>query len=191
MDNTKIVVIAIAGVLVGLMMGILGPRMFSSESRNVAVVPQNQFPAASTQPPVQGYSLKIAELKRILDKNPNDVGTLVQLGNTYFDSNMYPESIEVYEKALALKPGNPDVLTDLGVMYRRNGQAGEAVLRFREAARIAPDHFQSRLNLGIVLYYDLKDIDEAREAFQDFLKVVPSGPQADNVRNLLAQMEGQ
>jgi len=191
MDSKKTVVIAVAGIVVGLMVGILGPKMFSGGTRNVAVVPQSQFPAAPAQAPVKDYSLKITELKRILDKNPNDVGTLIQLGNTYFDSNNYPESIEAYEKALALRPGNPDVLTDLGVMYRRNGQAGEAVLRFRKAAKAAPDHFQSRFNLGIVLFYDLKDIDGAREAFQDFLRVAPPGSQADNVRGLLAQMEGQ
>lgn len=191
MDNKKTMVIAVAALGVGFMVGVLGPKLFSARPRGTAVVPQTQFPVPPVQSPVQDYSLKIAELKRILEKNPNDVGTLVQLGNTYFDSNMYGQSIEAYERALALKPGNPDVLTDLGVMYRRNGQPGEAVLQFRDAMKASATHFQSRFNLGIVLYYDLRDIPGAREAFEEFLKVVPTGPQADNVRRLITEMESQ
>ena len=191
MDNKKTMIIVIAALGVGFMVGALGPKLFSSRPRGTTVVPQTQFPVPPVQSPVQDNSLKIAELKRILEKNPNDIGTLIQLGNTYFDSNMYVPSIEAYERALALKPGNPDVLTDLGVMYRRNGQPGEAVLTFRKAMKASSTHPQSRFNLGIVLYYDLRDINSAKEAFQDFLTVVPAGPQADNVKNLIAEMESQ
>ncbi len=52
-------------------------------------------------------------------------------------------------------------------------------------------HPQSRFNLGIVLYYDLRGINSAKEAFQDFLTVVPAGPQADNVKNLIVEMDSQ
>ncbi|UCG37910.1 MAG: tetratricopeptide repeat protein, partial [bacterium] len=142
-----------------------------------------------TQAPAPDYTLQIGELKRRLASNPNDVGLLVQLGNTYFDSNMYPESIEAYEKALALRPGNPNVLTDLGVMYRRNGRSDEAVKRFRMAMEADPNHPQSRMNLGIVLFYDLKDPVGARAALQDLLRVAPQGPQAESARQLLAQIE--
>ena len=186
MNNKNTMVLVIAALAVGLLAGILGPKMFGSRPAGTKVVP------AGSPPPVQmpsaDYTLKINELTRVLEQNPNNVAVLVQLGNTYFDANKYPESIAAYEKALALKPGNPDVLTDLGVMYRRNGQSDEAVLRFQEAVRSSPTHLQSRFNLGIVLHFDFNDSVGARQALEDFLKISSTGTQADQVRQLLATL---
>jgi len=189
MDNSKTLVLVVAALFLGLMVGILGPKMFGSKP-GVQQVSQ-QSPAPQQQAPGTDYSLKISELKRRLQTNPNDVAILVQLGNTYFDSNMYPESIEAYEKSLALKPGNPNVLTDLGVMYRRNGQPDEAVKRFRLAEAADSMHFQSRMNLGVVLFYDLNDGIGAREAVESILKIYPQGPNADNARQLLAEIDAR
>ena len=187
MDNSKTLVLTAAAFFLGLMMGILGPKMFGSKPA-VQQVARQQAPVQQ-QAPGPDYTLQISELKRQLQSNPNDVALLVQLGNTYFDSNMYPESIEAYEKALALKPGNPNVLTDLGVMYRRNGQPGEAVIRFRMAADADSTHPQSRMNLGIVLFYDFNDPAGAKEAIEDLLRVYPQGPNADQGRQLMTQIE--
>ena len=190
MDNSKTLVLVVAALFLGLMVGILGPKMFGSKPA-VQQVSQQQSPAPQQQAPGTDYSLQVNELKRRLQTNPNDVALLVQLGNTYFDSNMYPESIEAYEKSLALKPGNPNVLTDLGVMYRRNGQSDEAVKRFRLAAAADPMHFQSRMNLAVVLFYDLNDGFGAREAAESVLAVYPQGPNADNARQILAEIEAR
>lgn len=190
MDNSKTLVLVVAALFLGLMVGILGPRMFGSKPA-VQQVSQQQSPVPQQQAPGTDYTLQVNELKRRLQTNPNDVALLVQLGNTYFDSNMYPESIETYEKSLALKPGNPNVMTDLGVMYRRNGQPNEAVKRFRLAAAADPMHFQSRMNLAVVLFYDLNDGFGAREAAESVLAVYPQGPNADNARQILAEIEAR
>ncbi len=189
MNNSKTMVLVVAALFLGLMVGILGPRMFGNKPAVQQV--SQQAPAQPRQAPGPDYSLQISELKRRLQSNPNDVGLLVQLGNTYFDSNMYPESIEAYEKSLALRPGDPNVLTDLGVMYRRNGRSDEAVKRFRIAAQADPTHFQSRMNLGVVLFYDFNDGIGAREALEEVLKIYPQGPNADNARQLLAAIDAQ
>ncbi|MDT8396138.1 MAG: tetratricopeptide repeat protein [bacterium] len=188
MKDNKIVVLVVAALFVGLMTGILGPKLFGRKPAvsTVSGPAPGQLPP---QAPGTNYTLKISELKRRLETNPNDVGLLVQLGNTYFDSHMYPESIEAYEKSLALKPGNPNVLTDLGVMYRRNGQPEEAVKRFRMAAEADPTHPQSRMNLGVVLFYDLQDAIGARQALEGLLSIYPQGPNADQARLLMAEID--
>jgi len=189
MDNSKTLVLVVAALFLGLMVGILGPKMFGSKPAVQQV--SQQAPAPQQQAPGTDYSLQISELKRRLQSNPNDVALLTQLGNTYFDSNMYPESIEAYEKSLALKPGNPNVLTDLGVMYRRNGQPAEAVERFRLAVAADATHPQSQMNLGVVLFYDLGDALGAKEALEALLKVYPQGPNADQARQLMAEINAQ
>ena len=188
MDGRKIAVLVVAALFVGLMTGILAPKFFGNRPE-VAHIPAGSGPPMPQQTSAPDYSLQINELKKRLQSNPNDVDLLVQLGNTYFDSSMYTESIEAYEKALAFNPGNPNVLTDLGVMYRRNGQPDEAIKRFREAASISPNHAQSRMNLGIVLYYDFGDAKAARAALLDFIDVVGNSPQADNARALIAEID--
>jgi cytochrome c-type biogenesis protein CcmH/NrfG len=188
--DKRMIMISIAGLFVGLMAGVLGPKMFGAKPPGTTITQQQSAPVPQ-QAPGTNYTLQISELKRRLKTNSNDVGLLVQLGNTYFDSNMYPESIAAYEKALALKPGNPNVLTDLGVMYRRNGQSDEAVFRFKEAMKADATHLQSRMNLGIVYLYDFNDTFNARAVFEDALRISPSGPQADQVRGLIAQIDSQ
>jgi Flp pilus assembly protein TadD len=188
MESRKIIVLVIAALFVGLMTGILAPKLFVGRQKT-AQMPPGPTPSTGQQTAGPDYSIQISELKRQLENNPNDVGLLVQLGNTYFDSNRYNESIEAYERALALKPGNPDVLTDLGIMYRRIGKPQEAVIRFREAASLSAVHPQSRMNLGIVLYYDLGDPAGARTALEDYIRVVGNAPEADNARALIAEIE--
>ena len=188
MDNRRIYLVIGAALFAGLMMGVLFPRFFGSKETPPRMPPQAEKPAAGL-PQAPDYTLKISELRRQLQKNPNDVGLLVQLGNTYFDSNRYEESIEAYRKALALEPKNPDVLTDLGIMYRRNGQPEEAVESFRKAALLSPTHPQSRMNLGIVLFYDLGDPEGARKALEDFIEVSGDSSEAQNARALIAQIE--
>jgi len=187
MNSSKTLILVVAALFLGLMVGILGPKMFNAKPAVQQV--SQPAPAPQQQASVPDYGVQINELKRRLQNNPNDVDLLVQLGNAYFDSNRYPEAIDAYEKSLALKPGNPNVLTDLGVMYRRNGQSEEAAKRFRMAAKIDPRHYQSRMNLAIVLFYDLKDPDGARKALDSILKISPQGPQADNARKLLSEID--
>ena len=185
--NKNTVVLVVAAFVVGLMVTILGPRMFGDKPAQV--VQNTGGPVQSAPPPGVNYSVQINALKKRLESNPNDVSLLVSLGNTYFDANMPLESIEAYEKSLALSPGNPNVITDLGVMYRRAGQSDVALEKFREAAAIDARHPQSRMNIGVVLLYDYEDLPGARAAFEDFLTVVPAGPQADQIRGLIAQID--
>ncbi len=188
MNDKKIIVLVVAALFVGLATGILAPKFFGSKP---AVSPASGPATSQAPPPAAGtnYTLKISEIKRRLQSNSNDVALLIQLGNTYFDSNMYPESIEAYEKALALKPGNANVLTDLGVMYRRNGQSDEAIIRFLLAIEADPTHPQSRMNLGVVLFYDMQDAMGARQAMEGLLSVYPQGPNADQARMLMAEID--
>ena len=68
---------------------------------------------------------------------------------------------------------NPNVLTDLGVMYRRNGQPEKALEAFNRAMTVDPSHEQSRFNKGIVLRYDMNDREAAIEAWEKLLEINP------------------
>jgi tetratricopeptide (TPR) repeat protein len=129
---------------------------------------------------------KIRALKEIVQKDPENLSAWVELGNLYFDSDQPKEATEAYGKYLAAKPENPDVRTDMGIMYRRLGEFDRALEEFRKAAQSDPRHINSRYNIGIVLLHDKQDIKGAIKAWGEYLQVDPKSERAQRVK---AQME--
>ena len=112
-------------------------------------------------------------LKEKLKDNPEDTALWINLGNSYFDSDRYDDAIDAYLKALELKPDNPDVLSDLGVMYRRSGKPENAISAFDDVHRIDPFHTMSLFNKGIVQFYDLDQKNEAIETWKKLASIDP------------------
>lgn len=102
-------------------------------------------------------SREIAQAEDIVRKDPGNYQAWVTIGNDYFDLGEAQKSVDAYTKALAIKDGDPNVLTDLGVMYRQLKEFTKAVAVFRRAAAASPTHPQSRMNLGVVFMHDLND----------------------------------
>ena len=83
---------------------------------------------------------ELARLEAVVEKEPRNLQALIALGNLYFDSGQPAKAIDAYGRALAIDPRNPDVRTDLGIMYRAVKNYDKAVKEFREAARLDPKH---------------------------------------------------
>jgi len=139
-------------------------------------------PSVASEKP--GLEAMIAQIDKI-----DDFDQLVQLGNQAYDNHNPHVAIPAYEKALRIRPSDPDVLTDLGVMYRQVGDYRQAVDRFRKAMAVDSKHAFSRFNLGIVLMHDIKDYRGAREAFEAFLRIKSVGPEADEARKSIEQLK--
>ncbi|MGQ9645551.1 MAG: tetratricopeptide repeat protein [Thermodesulfobacteriota bacterium] len=156
-------------------------------TRATVRMPQATSPAISTPTaPDPEMASKIKALTEIVQKDPKNLPAWVELGNLYFDNDQPREAIEAYSKYLAVKPENPDVRTDMAIMYRRLGDPDRALQEFRQAAHNDPKHINSRFNIGIVLLHDKQDIKGAIKAWEEYLKVDPNSERANRVR---AQME--
>src|SRR5712692_8276566 len=59
---------------------------------------------------------------------------------------------EAYEAALRLVPNRVDALSNLGVIFVRLGQYGEAIKRYKEALAVDENQPDIRLNLGLAFY---------------------------------------
>ncbi|KPK35825.1 MAG: hypothetical protein AMK70_04625 [Nitrospira bacterium SG8_35_1] len=166
-------VVALIALVVGFLGGIFYSAIQSGPTGSVqttsAPPQQQQQPGMSNE-----QARAILDLEQEVAVNPTNVNAWTQLGHVYFDTNNPPKAIRAYEKSLELNPNNPDVLTDLGVMYRRNGQPDKALATFDQAIAIAPNHEQSRFNKGIVLRYDMNDVEGARKAWEELLKINPN-----------------
>lgn len=136
--------------------------------------PSGAAPAAGTGggPPMA----EIQRLREYVEKNPNDADAVLLLANLNFDIKNWGRARELYERRLQLKPGDPDVLTDLGVCYREQGDFQKALQFFDQAEKLAPDHWQSRYNKVVVLAFDLKDYAKAEAILDELRRMQPQNP---------------
>ncbi len=168
------VLLIVITLVIGVLVGILVSK--GSKERAGGMVSQTPAPAVNSQE-------KIRILEDLVAREPGNRSAWVQLGHGYFDSQQPAKAVEAYDKALALNPNDPDILTDQGVMFRQLGWYDRAVDNFTKASRINPSHLQSLFNLGVVYRYDLNDFPRALEAWERFLQLNPSGPGADQIRS--------
>jgi cytochrome c-type biogenesis protein CcmH/NrfG len=193
--ETVILLVVIAffvGFITGATVAILkGTKV--TEKAALVQKPQMTPPGAPMQAPPDRDSIevtsKIQTLKEIVKKDPKNLPAWVELGNLYFDSDQPKESIEAYSQYLAVKPDNPDVRTDMGIMYRKLGQFDRAIEEFRKAAQSDLKHINSRYNIGLVLLHDKQDIKGAIKAWEEYLKVDPKSERAQRIRAQIERMK--
>ena len=178
----------IAGLIVGvIIMNFTGSTGGSGGSKAPAPITGGQ----QQGPDRVKLSRDIAQLEEIIGKDPNNYQALVQLGNDYFDLGEAQKSVDAYERAIAIKGDDPNVLTDMGIMYRQLKDFQKAIAAFRKAMAASPTHPQSRMNLGVVLMHDVGDKAGAIVAWEDYLRVAPGDPNAENIRRSIAELKGQ
>jgi len=106
-ENVLLVVIVL---VVGVLVGILAVKMGQKPSKP-ASAPASAAPAVNLQ-----QTIKM--LEGIVANDPTNRNAWAELGHNYFDSDQPVKAIEAYDKALALGPDDPNILTDQGVMFR-------------------------------------------------------------------------
>lgn len=119
---------------------------------------------------------EIEALRRKVEANPKDAEAVVALANANFDIQNWARAAELYQQYERLRPGNPDVITDLGVCFRALGQFDRALAEFRRAQGLSAEHWQSRFNEVIVLAFDLADFTAAEQALQRLQTLRPDSP---------------
>ena len=129
-----------------------------------------------------------AALRRT-EAGPGEVNTWIELGNAYYDADMPKQSIEAYNRALALKPDSTDVLNDQGAMYRQLHEVTKALTNFEKALAIDPGNLESLYNMGYVNAFDLNRIEKAKELWQRYLLLDNSSETARQVQSFIDQYE--
>lgn len=140
-------------------------------------------------PPSAEVQVRIARIEAAVQADPKNHDAWAALGNEYFDSHQPQKAVDAYSKALALKPVDPNVLTDQGVMYRALGQFDKALANFQKANKLEPTHVQSLFNIGVVYANDLNKPAEAAKAWNKILTTAPNSDQAAQARQMLSQLK--
>ena len=202
------IVYTACGFLLGLVIGsfLLGPKLARSKlagpdqiqsasaasSETPPPAPESAaMPAASAGAaaggPMEQVRQQLDMLKKRLDQNPNDFDALVQLGNMYMDVSKFPQAIDYFNRALAVRE-EPAVRTDLGICYKQSGQMEPARDAFRKVASEQPDEWQAIYNLAIV-DGDMKDYADARSQLAKLKQMRPDDPQVAKLEQALAAVK--
>jgi cytochrome c-type biogenesis protein CcmH/NrfG len=182
---------AVLCLLLGAYLGTLLPALRSAKQDGASSAQQEpQQPSSPTGQKTETNG-RLRELEDAAKNNPQNLHAWIQLGNQYFDDNKPREAIRSYERALSIKGDNPDVLTDMGIMYRQLGEFEQAAKHFTQAGRISPLHEQSRFNLGVVLFFDLHRKDEARKVWRALIGINPQARTPDGalLRTMLDELK--
>ncbi len=182
MKTKALILVVLIGFSVGFIMGIATVIIKEGkESKEAGTSQAASFPM--TREPISiELTEKIEDLKETVRENPKDLAALAKLGSIYAQHHRYREAAEAYGQFLSIKPNDPDIRTNLGVLLRSWGDEDGAIEEFKKAAQDDPKHANSRYHLGLTLLQNKKNVQEGIKAWEDYLKVEPKGQRANQVR---------
>lgn len=144
----------------------------------------------------------IKESSRLLERanqiNPKDYDVLVGLGHSYFDTGYYgkqntgyEKAREVYARAIALKPGDVEVQTEIAMTYflLDPPDNGKAIAEFQKSLQIDPGH-EKTLQFLAQAYAKTNKIPEAEKTLGKLREVNPRNPEIEVITTLISNALG-
>ncbi len=126
---------------------------------------------------------------RGLGEPPDYYGEGLKLAN----QQKYHEALTSFRLALRQRPGDPEIMQQMAVVYTHIGMPDEAVKFYEEAIKNQQDSPAAHYGLAFLLLHR-GDTQGARRHLQAFLQQPPSGEEAaahiEHARRTLQQLEG-
>ena len=117
----------------------------------------------------------IAEYRRALALDPDQIDYLANLGAALMIRNDLPGALEVLERARRKDPANADVWLNLGSVHGKAGRAGESLAAFRKARELGATG--PGLEIGTALaHLQLGETAEARRVLAEARQRFPQDP---------------
>jgi tetratricopeptide (TPR) repeat protein len=149
--------------------------VFISLSFLVSCKKEEQPPGKTAAKAVNEYSAESVfdDVRKQLEKNPNDVDALSHLADLYDRNSQYQEAIETYKKVVKLKPDMGYAYFKMGTAYDRLNKPAEAVEALKEAIKRLPKYPVVYNNIGIA-YGKLGKYDEEIASLKKAIKLRPN-----------------
>lgn len=128
---------------------------------------------SSSNEPSANVLHEINRLREIVNKEPDDIRSLLQLSNMLQDNGFYDQAAVYYKRYLGKKPKDVDARVDYGVTLFEGGNTQGAIKEIKDALKTDPKHQIGYFNLGII-YLNAGEIDKAGEAFKECVKIDPN-----------------
>lgn len=122
-----------------------------------------------------------------LKSDPNNPDLLVNVGNSYYDAQQYPVAVDYYERALATRPSDASVRTDMATAYWYMGDTDRAIAEFNKSLSYEPNKANTLFNLGLVKWRGKMDVNGAVADWEKLLATNPNYEAKDKVEQLIAE----
>jgi cytochrome c-type biogenesis protein CcmH/NrfG len=140
-------------------------------------------------PPVD--MARVQELTAKIKQNPRDFDAIVELGNMNFDQKNYNDAINLYKKALEVRPDALNVQTDMGTAMFYQNRFDEAIAEFQQVLKADPKNAQALFNIGVSMLHGKNDPQGALEYWQKLVESNPDHPQAAFVKEQIQKLKEQ
>jgi tetratricopeptide (TPR) repeat protein len=177
-------------VVVGVGVGVGVGRWFTGTQEAAAPAPAPS-PAPAGDPSALMTEIELRALRQVAAREDAPIQSLLQLAHVALDKGRLDEARLVYERVLAREPRNVEAITHLGGVLFQEGRVDDALAKIEAALRIDPRYVHAHWDRTQYLFYGKRDFPAAVTAARAFLAVVPQGPDADNVRKLMAEAQKQ
>ena len=131
--------------------------------------------AAAEKIRLEDFDGAIADLKTVLDKNPEDANALYLTGMAYVKKTMFAEAIPPLVKVTELSPKFAAAYYQLGVCHQGLNDDAKALEDYQKAMDLDPANPDAPYNAGLILFSESK-IDEALALFEQSLTLRPDDP---------------
>jgi tetratricopeptide (TPR) repeat protein len=141
------------------------------------------------QQSVQAQSEKLAQMQLPPKAgSPRSVSAraydLDRQGQQFYREKKYDEALAKMQKAVELKPGDPVLLNNLGFLYYAMGRYDDSLKYLQKTLAVDSKRKEAHLNMGDV-YLKLGRQEEAKRHYEEFLRLSPASPRAEDVRKIL------
>jgi Flp pilus assembly protein TadD len=118
----------------------------------------------------------------------NNPAGFARLGSAQSRLRQFTEAEKSFNAALRLDPKNAEALNGVGVIHAFRGQR-DAAQYFASAIQVDPKYAPALLNSAALAQQSPATKLIALQRYRDYLAVRSSGPQADQVKSLVRQLE--
>ena len=133
---------------------------------------------------------EVKALESLAARDKSNAQVRIELATLLMEHERYEDAARWWREVLALRPGEPDVLVDLGACLVNTGKAAEGLAQFEAALKKDPNHKKALFNKGVALMESGKP-REAVAVWEDLLKRFPNDPQLAGLRNQIEQVRAQ
>ena len=151
-----------------------------------------QGSASLTEPPPPPVDMaRLRQLQDEIKADPGNYDALVELGNTQFDQKNLNDAVDLYTKALAVRPNEVNLRTDLGTALFYANRFDDAIAEFKKVLEINPNYTQAMFNIGVALVHGKNDLTGALQYWEKLVAVNPSDPQINMVKEQIRLVREQ
>lgn len=173
------VVLLVAGVLIGVLLG-RSPSDVGSRPRVVANTGTRVSRGAGVSPDLEALQKEIAR-----DEAPTQ--KILEFAHRALDQGYVPAAIDACKRVLAREPKNVEAITHIGVILYQGGHVEPALARVDEAIATDPTYSHAHWDRAQILFNGKQDYGAAAAALEAFIRLVPTGVDADRARAMLTK----